>query len=719
MAWYNNNWDYRKKLTIDSSKVSGNVSSIPIYIDLADLGSDFFTNAKSDGSDIVITSDDGETKLSRDLVSYDDGAETGEIHFNAPSVSGSTDTDFYIYYGYSSASETNDLSGTWGANTDGVYHLQSDASDSSGNSSDGTVSGATNVTSGKIYSDYSFDGTNDYISTPIAIPAATSGTLASYYGWVYNDGSNNWRIFGSDASSNGKFHLGVWGDNTKVVFSESYYGGAGSDGPDTTVMAVSVGWHHAAIVKTAAYKFDIYFDGVKVVNQANRVATIGTNFNIGRYYNVTYYLGENDEIVVTDDALTADEVNTIYNNQNDTTTFFTVGDEEEHGTVKVLVVAGGGAGGGGGGGAGGYRYDATYPVSSGTKTVTIGAGGAIGATAEKGSDGANSVFNTITSTGGGAGAAAGGGDNNGNPGGSGGGGFGSGGTGGDSDYLSPKEGYDGGAGNRNTYGHGGGGGGASEVGEAGASGATGKTGGDGTSNSISGGAVYYAGGGGGAGDGRDASTAGAGGSGGGGDGAATTNGAVAESGGVNTGGGGGGASFATSNWSIAGPGGSGVVIVSYATDGSDGIYPGSTGGTKTTSGDQTIHTFTSSGSFVAILSQDIIETESIEMSETITKTIYKELTESVSLDDDVTLPGIVSSKCVYNNNVNVNSATLTVTYTTKVGTPKLMLSNDNGVTWETVTSGVANVFSSTGTQVKYKIRASSGNIISKIQTQIN
>ena len=445
MAWYNNNWDYRKKLTIDSSKVSGNVSSIPIYIDLADLGSDFFTNAKSDGSDIVITSDDGETKLSRDLVSYDDGAETGEIHFNAPSVSGSTDTDFYIYYGYSSASETNDLSGTWGANTDGVYHLQSDASDSSGNSSDGTVSGATNVTSGKIYSDYSFDGTNDYISTPIAIPAATSGTLASYYGWVYNDGSNNWRIFGSDASSNGKFHLGVWGDNTKVVFSESYYGGAGSDGPDTTVMAVSVGWHHAAIVKTAAYKFDIYFDGVKVVNQANRVATIGTNFNIGRYYNVTYYLGENDEIVVTDDALTADEVNTIYNNQNDTTTFFTVGDEE-HGTL---------------------------------------------------------------------------------------------------------------------------------------------------------------------------------------------------------------------------------------------------------------------------------ETESIEMSETITKTIYKELTESVSLDDDVTLPGIVSSKCVYNNNVNVNSATLTVTYTTKVGTPKLMLSNDNGVTWETVTSGVANVFSSTGTQVKYKIRASSGNIISKIQTQIN
>jgi len=49
-----------------------------------------------------------------------------------------------------------------------------------------------------------------------------------------------------------------------------------------------------------------------------------------------------------------------------------------------------------------------------------------------------------------------------------------------------------------------------------------------------------------------------------------------------------------------GDGGSGVVIISYATNGDDGISPDSTGGTKTTSGDQTIHTFTSDGTFVAV-----------------------------------------------------------------------------------------------------------------------
>ena len=46
----------------------------------------------------------------------------------------------------------------------------------------------------------------------------------------------------------------------------------------------------------------------------------------------------------------------------------------------------------------------------------------------------------------------------------------------------------------------------------------------------------------------------------------------------------------------------GIVIISYATDGSDGITTDSTGGTITTSGDQTIHTFTSDGTFTAVIS---------------------------------------------------------------------------------------------------------------------
>jgi hypothetical protein len=46
--------------------------------------------------------------------------------------------------------------------------------------------------------------------------------------------------------------------------------------------------------------------------------------------------------------------------------------------------------------------------------------------------------------------------------------------------------------------------------------------------------------------------------------------------------------------------GSGIVIISYATNGSDWISNTSTWGTITTSGDQTIHTFNTSGTFTLV-----------------------------------------------------------------------------------------------------------------------
>jgi len=75
-------------------------------------------------------------------------------------------------------------------------------------------------------------------------------------------------------------------------------------------------------------------------------------------------------------------------------------------TADYLVVAGGGGGGkldGGGGGAGGYRAS-TYSLSVNTYTVTIGAAGTGSSSAGvRGTNGGNSVFDTITSTGGGGG----------------------------------------------------------------------------------------------------------------------------------------------------------------------------------------------------------------------------------------------------------------------------------------------------------------------------
>lgn len=240
-------------------------------------------------------------------------------------------------------------------------------------------------------------------------------------------------------------------------------------------------------------------------------------------------------------------------------------------TADYLVVAGGGAGGTGnkylgGGGAGGYRTSiggSPLSLTAQAYTVTVGAGGS------PDSNGSNSIFSTITSTGGGYGGSLFAHVNrNGNSGGSGGGGASDNGTAGSGNAgsFSPVEGFAGGIGGGTSgNGAGGGGGGSSAVGTRGRNSSGDGTpvgpgaGGAGTANSISGSSVTYAGGGGGGAE-LDFTAGGAGGAGGGGKGQG--NDGTVTAGTANTGGGGGGGTSTFGG--VTSNGGSGIVIIRYA-----------------------------------------------------------------------------------------------------------------------------------------------------------
>ena len=240
-------------------------------------------------------------------------------------------------------------------------------------------------------------------------------------------------------------------------------------------------------------------------------------------------------------------------------------------SVEYLVVGGGGGGGAGGGGAGGFLTNlggTALPVTAGNKvTVTVGAGGAAGTGQLTGGTGGNSVFGNVTALGGGGGGGAPGRlPTNGGSGG--GGGY-------DQNAITRTtgtagQGNGGGRACCGGYGGGGGGGGAGSAGSDTIGGNYGGAGGAGLQSSITGTATWYAGGGGG---GVNANCdcdmgetyRGLGGQGGGGNGATLgyRNGMHfnGTSGTANTGGGGGGTDPESS---LAGSGGSGIVVVRYA-----------------------------------------------------------------------------------------------------------------------------------------------------------
>ena len=274
---------------------------------------------------------------------------------------------------------------------------------------------------------------------------------------------------------------------------------------------------------------------------------------------------------------------------------------------QVLVVAGGGGGGaemGGGGGGGGviYSSNVVLPPTSTPFLVVVGAGGAgtpEGAGKPRGSNGSNSIFNSLTAIGGGGGAS--GHNYNTSPasvGGSGGGASGAGGVGtitngGRQAAGTLGQGFSGGAGAGDWFPGGGGG-----------------AGGAGTNKPANGGVgiqyaaispYFWGGGGGGSGHSGPGGNGGIGGGGGGATSLSTgglgiNNGIGGQNGqstpggnaGANTGGGGGGGAFHNTN-NKGGNGGNGIVIIKYLGT------PIAVGGTITQSGGYTTHTFTTVG----------------------------------------------------------------------------------------------------------------------------
>ncbi|MFN3692835.1 MAG: DUF2341 domain-containing protein [Candidatus Paceibacteria bacterium] len=203
--WYSASWPRRVKVTVESSLVSGNdVTNFPVYLNLDDFPAQFFDNVQSDGDDIRITTSDGVTEVPYELVSLDTGSDIGELHFRAPSLSTTTDTDFYVYYGNGAASgysvsATYGRNNVWSNNFLAVYHLDQSPTatapqfiDSTGNSN-GTsqnmeVGDRQNGIVGRFQA---IDGTNEYID------------LGSSFNRSFLN--STWQIWASSTGNQGAF----------------------------------------------------------------------------------------------------------------------------------------------------------------------------------------------------------------------------------------------------------------------------------------------------------------------------------------------------------------------------------------------------------------------------------------------------------------------------------------------------------------------------------
>ncbi len=206
-------WAYRMKLVIDADSIEGSAPLVDFPLLLSLNGSNtpgLFLHAKTDGSDIVITKQDGITFLHREIVSYDSANQSAEIWLRADTLS-RQDNVFYMYYANPDTTIFPADGTVWDQNHLAVYHFAEDPAagllqDYGLHANNGAaLNGWTSEdrVPGAIGRGWRFNGTTDWVSGA-GITSADSTFTVSVWLSVWNQ---------ENAPADLAFHVedGYWG----------------------------------------------------------------------------------------------------------------------------------------------------------------------------------------------------------------------------------------------------------------------------------------------------------------------------------------------------------------------------------------------------------------------------------------------------------------------------------------------------------------------------
>ncbi|MFC1586684.1 DUF2341 domain-containing protein [Planctomycetota bacterium] len=355
--WYDSPvWIYRKKITINAAQVPNtDQTDFPVLINSTDLDWRDTVNTghvgQSNGNDILFTASDGTSKLNHEIEHYDDS--TGELvsWVKVPSISASTNTDIFIYYGNAAVANQQDISNVWNNDFELVQHLNETPAndvtghlDSTANGFDGapknfnSIATSSTDAAGKIAGADRFDGSNDYVEFG-NILAFDRNVPFTYSAWFRSNSGVGGAILSKMAAGAPYRGYDIYyrGDGQIRAHIISTWS-ANAIAKDTTTAACSDNnWHYIVVTYDGSSilgGLNIFVDGdpqATATGAAGPVtATIveTTSFRIGTRTDAQRFNGFVDEVRFLNANLTADWIKTEHNNQNSPGTFYAIGPEE-------------------------------------------------------------------------------------------------------------------------------------------------------------------------------------------------------------------------------------------------------------------------------------------------------------------------------------------------------------------------------------------------------
>ncbi|MCG6945128.1 MAG: DUF2341 domain-containing protein, partial [Deltaproteobacteria bacterium] len=229
------------KITIDNTKVAFTTpQDFPVLISLTDdslktSGCGFMTDP--DGDDLIFTNSNLTLQLYHEIEKYD--GTTGELvaWVLVPSLSGTVDTDIYMYFGNSNVtSPTESPTDVWDSNYKGVWHLKEDAAMGTSGSFDRSVA-AQEDDAEELLSDGSIDLSSSdleliresgdqvvgmrFLNMTIPPGATITNAYVEFAVDETTSETTNLTFWGQDADNPGTFTSGTYNISNRIKTSAS------------------------------------------------------------------------------------------------------------------------------------------------------------------------------------------------------------------------------------------------------------------------------------------------------------------------------------------------------------------------------------------------------------------------------------------------------------------------------------------------------------------
>ena len=280
-AWWNDDWQLRKKITIDASASGANITD-PIggaaVLLRLHVGNFRFGAAKEDGGDLRFIAADDKTPLKFHIEKYDSLLGEALIWVAVPNLAPGAKADVWLYSGNKKAVAVADAKGTYDPDTLLVYHFAERGTPAL----DASV-WANNAQWDRLPADGSMIGTGLRLdgSGPLTLPASpslavTANGAFTWSAWIKPAALQPNAALYSRRDGGNAIVIGL--DNGAPFVEIDNAGSAQRSGAGVPVAAAS--WHHLAVV-VGGGQVSLYLDGAPYASLAaalpalNVVALVG------------------------------------------------------------------------------------------------------------------------------------------------------------------------------------------------------------------------------------------------------------------------------------------------------------------------------------------------------------------------------------------------------------------------------------------------------------